>query len=79
MPLLYRRRGQRQRHLGELMIIDTETKTPRAWGFVLRAQKDARIERNWNVIGMQGTGSHRIVIDGLVIDELGQTRVELPG
>jgi 3-hydroxy-9,10-secoandrosta-1,3,5(10)-triene-9,17-dione monooxygenase len=47
--------------IGGVMVIDPETKAPGSWGFVLCDQKDVRIVRNWDMIGMQGTGfaSHR--------------------
>jgi 3-hydroxy-9,10-secoandrosta-1,3,5(10)-triene-9,17-dione monooxygenase len=55
--------------LGGVMVIDPETKAPGSWGFILCDQKDVRIVRNWDVIGMQGTGSHRIAIDALTLPE----------
>lgn len=53
--------------LGGLMVIDPETKAPGAYGFVLCDREDFVIVKNWDVFGMQGTGSHRIVIEERIL------------
>jgi 3-hydroxy-9,10-secoandrosta-1,3,5(10)-triene-9,17-dione monooxygenase len=53
--------------LGCVMIMDPESKAPRAFGFVLCDRKDFSIVDNWDVIGMQGTGSDRVVIENLIL------------
>jgi 3-hydroxy-9,10-secoandrosta-1,3,5(10)-triene-9,17-dione monooxygenase len=53
--------------LGGVMVIDPQTKIPQALAFVAVDIKDCRIVNNWDVIGMRGTGSQRIVIENLTI------------
>ena len=35
----------------------------------LLPKSDYRIDRTWNVAGLQGTGSHNIVVDGAFVPE----------
>ena len=47
--------------LGAVMVLDAETKQPRSYAYVLLDASMYTIVDNWNVVGMQGTGSKRIV------------------
>jgi len=47
--------------LGATMILDAETRQPQSYGYVLLDAAMYTIVDNWNVVGMQGTGSKRIV------------------
>ena len=49
------------------MVMDPETKAPRSFGFILCDREDFSIVRNWDVIGRQGTGSPRIVIENVTL------------
>jgi 3-hydroxy-9,10-secoandrosta-1,3,5(10)-triene-9,17-dione monooxygenase len=53
--------------LGGMMAIDPQTEKPRAYVYLLADRKDYRIVDNWSVVGMQGTGSRRVVIDEMVV------------
>ena len=53
--------------LGGLMVIDPQSNTPSAYGYVLCDREDFSIVNNWDVIGMQGTGSHRVVIEETIV------------
>jgi 3-hydroxy-9,10-secoandrosta-1,3,5(10)-triene-9,17-dione monooxygenase len=48
---------------GSTMVSDPETKTPLGNAWILFDRDQFRIADNWNVIGMQGTGSRRVIID----------------
>ena len=47
--------------LGAVIMLDADTSQPRAYGYVLLDASMYTIVDNWNVVGMQGTGSKRIV------------------
>jgi len=47
--------------LGAVIILDAVTRQPAAYGYVLLDPPMYTIVDNWSVIGMQGTGSKRIV------------------
>jgi len=53
--------------LGATLILDAETRQPAAYGYVLLDSPMYTIVDNWSVIGMQGTGSKRIVVAEQVI------------
>jgi len=53
--------------LGALMALDPETKAPRAYVYALFDRKDYTIVDNWNMIGMQGTGSRRVVVEEMTL------------
>jgi 3-hydroxy-9,10-secoandrosta-1,3,5(10)-triene-9,17-dione monooxygenase len=53
--------------LGALMIIDPKMKTPKSYGYVLLDRTMFSIVDNWNVIGMQGTGSRRVVLPETIV------------
>lgn len=46
-----------------VMVIDPATQAPRSYTYVLFDRQDCSIVDNWNMIGMQGTGSRRIVAE----------------
>jgi 3-hydroxy-9,10-secoandrosta-1,3,5(10)-triene-9,17-dione monooxygenase len=48
---------------GSTMVHDTETKALLGNAWILFDRDQFRIVDNWNVIGMQGTGSRRVVIE----------------
>jgi 3-hydroxy-9,10-secoandrosta-1,3,5(10)-triene-9,17-dione monooxygenase len=48
---------------GSTMVHDPETKAPLGNAWILFHRDQFKIVDNWNVIGMQGTGSRRVVID----------------
>jgi 3-hydroxy-9,10-secoandrosta-1,3,5(10)-triene-9,17-dione monooxygenase len=48
---------------GSTMVHDPETKAPLGNAWILFDRDQFTIVDNWNVIGMQGTGSRRVVID----------------
>jgi len=48
---------------GSSMVIDPESNAPLGNSWFLFDRDQYRIVDNWNVIGMQGTGSRRVVID----------------
>jgi 3-hydroxy-9,10-secoandrosta-1,3,5(10)-triene-9,17-dione monooxygenase len=48
---------------GSTMVHDTETKAPLGNAWILFHRDQFKIVDNWNVIGMQGTGSRRVVIE----------------
>jgi 3-hydroxy-9,10-secoandrosta-1,3,5(10)-triene-9,17-dione monooxygenase len=48
---------------GSTMVHDPETKAPLGNAWILFDRDQFKIIDNWNVIGMQGTGSRRVVID----------------
>jgi 3-hydroxy-9,10-secoandrosta-1,3,5(10)-triene-9,17-dione monooxygenase len=47
---------------GSTMVQDPETKAPLGNAWILLDRDQFKIVDNWNVIGMQGTGSRRVVI-----------------
>ncbi len=53
--------------LGGLMVVDPQTGAPGAYGFVLCGRQDFSIVKNWDVFGMQGTGSDRVVIEERIV------------
>jgi 3-hydroxy-9,10-secoandrosta-1,3,5(10)-triene-9,17-dione monooxygenase len=55
--------------LGAMMAIDPETQKPRAYVYALFDRADFTIVDNWNVIGMQGTGSRRVVAEEMILPE----------
>jgi 3-hydroxy-9,10-secoandrosta-1,3,5(10)-triene-9,17-dione monooxygenase len=48
---------------GSTMVYDPETKAPIGNAWILFDRDQFKIIDNWNVIGMQGTGSRRVVIE----------------
>jgi 3-hydroxy-9,10-secoandrosta-1,3,5(10)-triene-9,17-dione monooxygenase len=48
---------------GSTMVRDPETKAPLGNAWILFHRDQFKIVDNWNLIGMQGTGSRRVVID----------------
>jgi 3-hydroxy-9,10-secoandrosta-1,3,5(10)-triene-9,17-dione monooxygenase len=54
---------------GGLIIIDPQTKAPQAQGFALVDRSGYRIVDNWDVLGMRGTGSRRVVIEEMIAPE----------
>jgi len=55
--------------LGAVMVIDLETQKPRAYAYALFGRSDFTIVDNWNMIGMQGTGSRRVIVDERILPE----------
>jgi 3-hydroxy-9,10-secoandrosta-1,3,5(10)-triene-9,17-dione monooxygenase len=53
--------------LGGMIALDREGGKPRAYVYVLLDRKDFSIVDNWNVIGMQGTGSRRVVVEEMTV------------
>jgi 3-hydroxy-9,10-secoandrosta-1,3,5(10)-triene-9,17-dione monooxygenase len=53
--------------LGGMMVLLPDLKVPRAYGYVLIDRKDYQIIDNWDVFGMQGTGSRRVVVDDMFV------------
>jgi 3-hydroxy-9,10-secoandrosta-1,3,5(10)-triene-9,17-dione monooxygenase len=53
--------------LGGMMALGQDTKVPRAYVYVLIDRKDYQIVDNWNVFGMQGTGSRRVIVDDMFV------------
>jgi 3-hydroxy-9,10-secoandrosta-1,3,5(10)-triene-9,17-dione monooxygenase len=51
------------------MVVDPETKAPRLSAFVVFKPSEYTIVRNWSVFGMQGTGSHRVVVEERIVPE----------
>lgn len=49
--------------LGSTVVLDPQTKTPLGVVFVLLDRNQYSIVDNWRVIGMQGTGSRRVVLE----------------
>ncbi|HTR39161.1 MAG TPA: hypothetical protein VMH80_24965 [Bryobacteraceae bacterium] len=54
---------------GSTMVHDPETKAPLGNSWFLFDRSQYRIVDNWNVIGMQGTGSRRVVIEETFVPE----------
>jgi 3-hydroxy-9,10-secoandrosta-1,3,5(10)-triene-9,17-dione monooxygenase len=52
---------------GTMIVQDAGSDAPRGTIFVLLDRADFRIIDNWNVIGMQGTGSRRVVTDEMFV------------
>ncbi len=52
---------------GSTMVHDPETKAPLGNAWILFDRDQFKIVDNWNVIGMQGTGSRRVVIEDAVV------------
>src|SRR6202522_719751 len=52
---------------GSTMVHDPETKAPLGNAWILFDRDQFKIVDNWNVIGMQGTGSRRVVIEDAFI------------
>ncbi|HTI71674.1 MAG TPA: oxidoreductase [Candidatus Limnocylindria bacterium] len=48
--------------LGNVLVRDTITKKPTGIACVLVDREQYEIVRNWDMMGMQGTGSHRVVM-----------------
>ena len=53
--------------LGAVMVIDPATKAPQAYAYALVDRKDFTIIDNWNMLGMQGTGSRRVVVEEMTL------------
>jgi 3-hydroxy-9,10-secoandrosta-1,3,5(10)-triene-9,17-dione monooxygenase len=53
--------------LGGMIALNAETQAPRAYVYVLLDRKDFSIVDNWNVMGMQGTGSRRVVVEETIV------------
>ena len=53
--------------LGAVMALDPETEKPRTYVYALFDRKDFTIVDNWNVVGMQGTGSRRAVVEEMTV------------
>lgn len=53
--------------LGGMLTVDPVTQKPHTYIYVLVDRKDFSIVDNWDVIGMQGTGSKRVVVEDLVL------------
>lgn len=49
--------------LAAAMALDPAAQKPRAYVYVLIDRKDFSIVNNWDVVGMQGTGSSRVVVE----------------
>ena len=52
---------------GSTMVRDPETKAPLGNAWILFDRDQFKIVDNWNVIGMQGTGSRRVVIEDALV------------
>lgn len=52
---------------GSAMVRDPETNTPLGNAWILFDRDQFKIIDNWNVIGMQGTGSRRVVIENAFV------------
>jgi 3-hydroxy-9,10-secoandrosta-1,3,5(10)-triene-9,17-dione monooxygenase len=52
---------------GTMIVQEPDSNVPRGSIFVLLDRADFQIVDNWNVIGMQGTGSRRVVTDELFV------------
>jgi 3-hydroxy-9,10-secoandrosta-1,3,5(10)-triene-9,17-dione monooxygenase len=55
--------------MGNMMVVDPETKAPRLSAFVVFKPSEYTIVRNWSVFGMQGTGSHRVAVEERIVPE----------
>jgi len=53
--------------LGGTLALDPETRAPSTYVYVLLDRKDFRIVDNWDVVGMQGTGSRRVVVEEMTV------------
>jgi 3-hydroxy-9,10-secoandrosta-1,3,5(10)-triene-9,17-dione monooxygenase len=53
--------------LGAMMALHPGSNFPRAYMYVLIDRKDYQIVDNWDVFGMQGTGSRRVVVNELFV------------
>lgn len=53
--------------LGGMLTIDPKTQKPHTYIYVLLDRKDFTIVDNWDVMGMQGTGSKRVVVEELTL------------
>jgi 3-hydroxy-9,10-secoandrosta-1,3,5(10)-triene-9,17-dione monooxygenase len=49
--------------LGALLVVDPVTQVPQAYVYALLQRADWQVVDNWNVFGMQGTGSRRVVVE----------------
>ena len=52
---------------GSTMVRDSETQAPLGNAWILFDRDQFKIVDNWNVIGMQGTGSRRVVIEDALV------------
>ncbi len=53
---------------GSTMVHDPQTKAPLGNAWILFDHDQFKIVDNWDVIGMQGTGSRRVVIDDAFVN-----------
>jgi len=53
--------------LGGMMALFPDSNAPRAYVYVLVDRKDYQIVDNWNVFGMQGTGSRRVIVEDVFV------------
>lgn len=51
------------------LVPPAEAGGPPEYRTFLLPRKDYRVERNWDVLGLRGTGSHDIVVDGCFVPE----------
>ena len=54
-------------YMGGTVLLDPQSKAPRGMMFVLFDRNQYTIIDNWRVMGMQGTGSRRVVIDEIFV------------
>jgi 3-hydroxy-9,10-secoandrosta-1,3,5(10)-triene-9,17-dione monooxygenase len=75
-------------YIGATMLLDPQAKTPQGMMYVLFDRDHYTIIDNWHVMGMQGTGSRRVVIEErfvpshrvlLTADRSGQAIHDYPG
>jgi 3-hydroxy-9,10-secoandrosta-1,3,5(10)-triene-9,17-dione monooxygenase len=50
-----------------MIALDPETQAPRRYIYVLLDRGDFAIADNWDVVGMQGTGSQHVVVDEMLV------------
>jgi 3-hydroxy-9,10-secoandrosta-1,3,5(10)-triene-9,17-dione monooxygenase len=55
--------------IGGALVLDPETKAPRGSIVVVFDRKDYTIVDNWSMVGMQGTGSKRVVVEEMFVPD----------
>jgi 3-hydroxy-9,10-secoandrosta-1,3,5(10)-triene-9,17-dione monooxygenase len=53
--------------LARVLLRDHEDQPPKGLAYVLLDRDQFKIVENWDMMGMQGTGSHRVVAEGVTI------------